>query len=213
MKCLMLVFEHNVSQGLSRWEEVPACVCLCVCLCVSVHMSMHMCCLFPPLWRLQSFFFLFKPCCFATPWAFKPLGGRYGLVFEFPAARREAHKQLAHIQFTVSPAHAAHTHGNTDLVSESTEHVWGCFIFLILFLSRGQKKHLRREKGGWRKGGGERRGRGGDEVWENEGGRGREDREGWNIIMCHRIWSGAKTHAVNNLWWVFAEPVVVALKI
>lgn len=34
-----------------------------------------------------------------------------------------------------------------------------------------------------------------------------------SIIMCHSIWRRAKTHAVNNLWRFFAEPVVVALKI
>lgn len=50
--------------------------------------------------------------------------------------------------------------------------------------------------------------RGGDKGKE-EGRKGRVE----SIIMCHSIWSRAKTHAVNNLWWFFAEPVVVALKI
>lgn len=40
-KCLMLLFEHNVSQGFIRWEgrlsvcvRVCACMSACVCVCV-----------------------------------------------------------------------------------------------------------------------------------------------------------------------------------
>lgn len=50
---------------------------------------------------------------------------------------------------------------------------------------------------------------------KNEGGRGGGDSQRGNIIMCHRTWGSAKTHAVNNLCFFFflppAEPVVVSL--
>lgn len=163
-----------------------------------------MCCpFFSLLWCLKFFFFLFKPCCFGTPWAFKPLGGRYGLVFEYPAAHREAHKQLAHIQCTVSPDRT-HTHTHAIVRTRMKVFIAPCFFFLHTRKDKRWMGKVRMKKG--RAWGGRWRGQGGGRGLGRKGG-------SWSIIACHSIWSRAKTHAVNNLWWFSAELVVVALKI
>ena len=129
------------AKGLSDGRAASVCVSVCLCVCVSacVRENVHMCCLvfFSPLWCLKCFFLslVFKPCCFGTPWAFKPLGGRYGLVFEFPAAHRDAHKQLAQTQCTVSPSltQRSYTRHNSYLVTGSTEHVWRCSVLFLIW--------------------------------------------------------------------------------
>lgn len=123
-----------------------ACLCVFVCLFVRLRAHEHAFALsFSSFMAFAKlFFFLFKPCCFATPWAFKPLGGRYGLVFEFPAARREAHKQLAHIQFTVSPAHAAHTHARTatQTLSVNRRNMYEGVLFSLSFFIPEDRKSI-----------------------------------------------------------------------
>lgn len=144
--CLMLLWIQHKPE-VYQMGGVPVSLCVCAHICSRAWECAHALSLFP-FYGVWNIFFLLKPCCFGTPWAFKPLGGRYGLVFEFPAAHGEVHKQLAHIQCTVSPTRTAqiHAHSNTDVVSESTEHVWQGFVLSFLD-SMEDKKSIWRGNG------------------------------------------------------------------
>ena len=108
-------YSLNMSWAWGFSDGRGACLCVCMHVCLRARERARVLSFFPPFLVFETFFFfLFKPCCFDTPWALKPLGGRYGLVFEFPAAHREAHKQLARIQCTVSPTSTVYIHRNAD---------------------------------------------------------------------------------------------------
>ncbi len=56
IKCLMLLFEHNMSQGFIKWEGCLS-VCAHVCMSVCVREDVHMRCLFSPFMAFETLFF------------------------------------------------------------------------------------------------------------------------------------------------------------
>lgn len=188
------MFKHNVS-GLTTWEG-----CLCVCACVRLREWAYVLSFFPPLWRLTCFFLIqtmlhLYPLSFQTPgWSIWPSFwiSCCSLRSTQTAGTHTIHRQPC---FRIT-----HTHTWQYRPCKRIDRTCTKVFFKSFFILERTKKCIWRWKREerWR---GERRARGGDKVWENGGGRGREDREGWNIIMCHSIWSWAKTCCECDLWW------------
>lgn len=183
--------------------------------------NVHMCCLFYGVWRAVPPTALFKPCCIGTPWAFKPLGGRYGLVFFSSHLFIYFCRSLRIIQTagntcnqTSTPVCLARTRCNLVTDAHSQD---GCFV---LFLFTGKcyftEVFWKRVWMGHR----DRRAAGevirfAREIQEEEEGL----VVGWNTIKCHGTWSrtmtcpewsqvdfqGTDAHSIkmmsNLLWW------------